>query len=196
MAEHDIHQYWEKALHLYSNGDIDGAMDICKQEPCASDSVECQKFLGWRFYEKDLFDDALYWFFKAKAIGDAESIFGIASVHYTRYEYEDALNEYIEALHNGNFRACFWIGYMYQYGLGAKRDINKALDYYRIGSKNGYLMSERALIHLIFKQGSFIEKVKKIPSFIFIVIKSLFIANSDIQDERLADIPNAFNSKR
>ena len=193
MDDKSADKYWMEVHRWIRKGEIALAEECCKKEPHASNSVYCQRFLGWNYYESDDFEQALSWFARAVDRGDAESMYGVACVYFNKKEFVAAFDAYRNALTHGYFRACYWIGYMYEKGLGVERDINNALSYYERGSSQGYLISIRAYIHLIFQYGSFFQKLKTMPTMLALLIKGFVIAHRDINDERLADVPNAFD---
>jgi TPR repeat protein len=187
---------WEEAYKLIASGKVDEAMALCENSPCAQYSIECQRYLGWNKYENNDLGEALFWFNKAAEKNDAESLYGIGSIYFIQGEFESALCNYRKSLDCGYKRAAYWIGYMHEHGLGIEKDVESAKKYYDIGYSYGYLMAKRASIRLVFKTGSINQKMLSIPSLLYVIIQSFFIAKKDIDDERLADIPNAFKQYR
>ena len=184
---------WEEAYELIIEGKSNEAMQLCQKLPCADDSVDCQRYLGWCFYEFDDVDKALYWFNKAVDKKDSESMYGRGCIHFINREFEPAFDDYQKSLQWGYGRSAYWLGYMYEQGLGTDKNIYEAKRYYELGyKKSGYLIAKRASINLVFKNGNFFQKLLTIPSYVYIILRSMIIAKNDINDERLADIPNAF----
>lgn len=183
------------AYGLMANGDIEKAIRVCESEPCAL-LLECQRFLGWRYYEKDDFETALNWFGKAVAQGDAEAAFGVGSVYFVRRSFSAAAQYFEQAANGGYGRACHWLGYIYRQGLGVPRSDDTAVNWYKQGAACGYLMAERALLHLVWKKGSTIARIRTLPRYLYAVLyavlKAAVIAHRDIHDQRIVDIPNAF----
>ena len=186
---------WSTAYEFIAKGEVAKAVALCEKAPCST-SVECQRFLGWQYYEKDAMDRALSWFFKAAEQGDAEAHYGIGSVHFVRRDFLAALQSYERAADQGCPKAYGWIGYIYQLGLGVPRSVEMAIENYKKSAAHGYILADRALIHLTFQQGNFFNKVFVLPKFFYILIKAAIIAYRNINDERLAGIPNAFEKKK
>lgn len=186
---------WEDAYNLIDQGKETEAMSLCQQTPC-SESVNCQRFLGWFFYEQGKLDNALNWFTKAIEQEDVESLYGKACVCFDNQDFINALKYYEKASSNGYSRAYYWLGYLHEYGLGVDHDLEQASYYYRKGSKNGYLIADRAIIDLVFKGNNLLKKLLVLPKFIYILIKSFFIALENIHDERIVDIPNYFSKEK
>ncbi|MEW8682072.1 MAG: hypothetical protein AB2536_09215 [Candidatus Thiodiazotropha endolucinida] len=184
---------WEQAYKLITEGKTSEAMQLCQRLPCANDSVDCQRYLGWSFYDVDDTEKALYWFSKAVDKKDSESMYGIGCIHFIKRDFESAFSDYHTSLKWGYGRSAYWLGYMYEQGLGTDKNIHEAKRHYELGYEYGYLISKRASINLVFKNGNFFQKLLSMPSLLYIIFRSMMIAKNDINDERLADIPNAFN---
>jgi TPR repeat protein len=182
---------WASAYELFVHGEIEKAIAMCESEPCAKD-LECQKFLGWRYYEKDDFEAALKWFGKAVEQGDAVAMFGIGSVHYVRQDFAAAAQYFERAVENGYGRACHWLGHLYWLGLGVPRNDDTAREWYKRGAAQGFLIAERVLIHMACLEGGVAAKIRTFPRYIYILIKALVIALRNIHDPRLRDVPDAF----
>lgn len=140
-------------------------------------------------------EKALSWFFRAAEQGDAEALYGIGSVHFVQRAFPAALQYYERAADKGYSRSYHWIGYMYHQGLGMPRNINMAIDYYKKSAAHGYLVAERALIHLAWQEGGILRRILALPKYIYIVLKAATIAYCDINDYRIVDVPNAFVKK-
>ena len=182
---------WPDAYELIANGEIEKAIRVCESEPCAL-LLECQRFLGWRYYEKDDFEAALNWFGKAVEQGDAEAAFGVGSVYFVRRSFPAAAQYFKQAADGGYGRACHWLGYIYRQGLGVSRSDDAAVNWYKQGAAQGYLVAERALMHLVWIRGGAIARIRTLPRYLYIVLKAAVIALRDIHDQRIVDIPNAF----
>lgn len=180
---------WEAAHQLYNEGKKDDAIRVCEQEPCASKSALCQRFLGWQYYKKNDLDKALFWFTRAINLGDAESLYGVAGAYFAKKDFINAVKFHKEALSKGFFRSCHWLGLLYENGLGVEKDVDAAIDYYRKGAIHGYMFAEAALSRVLFKTASPATKVFLHAKRMFYSIKLFIIALRNIKDERLADIP-------
>jgi len=192
MSESDC---WATAYRFIANGETDRAIELCEQRPC-SDVLECQRFLGWTYYQQEAFDKALTWFARAADRGDGDALYGIGSVHFVRRDFYGALQYYERAADHGCSRAYGWIGYIYHQGLGVTRDIDRAISYYKRAAAHGYLVAERALIHLTWQHGNLLKRIAVLPKYLYIIAKAAIIAFRNVNDPRIADVPNAFESKR
>ncbi len=71
-----------------------------------------------------------------------------------------------------------------------------AISHYKQGAAHGYLIAERALIHLTWQHGSLLKKIAVLPKYLYIIAKTVTIAFHNANDPRIADVPNAFERKR
>ena len=186
---------WEAAFELIQLGQEDEAISVCECEPCASGSSECQKYLGWTYYRRGEYDNASLWFLRAHENGESEGTYGLASVSFFQCDYHRARECYLAALAEGCARANYWLGVIYENGLGVEKSLSTAKEYYSDGASSGYLISERALLHTVFKYGSLWKKLAVIPDYVRIITKGFKIAVNDAMDERLADVPSPFTNK-
>jgi TPR repeat protein len=182
---------WASAYELFIHGEIEKAITMCESEPCAKD-LKCQRFLGWRYYEKDDFEAALKWFEKAVEQEDADALFGMGSVYFVRHDFVAAAQYFERAEKKGYGRACHWLGHIYWLGLGVPQNDHTALGWYRHGAAQGYLVAERALIHMACIKGGVTARIWTFPWYIYMLIKAIVIALRDVHDPRLMDVPNAF----
>lgn len=186
---------WVTAQKFISLGETEKAIELCESQPC-SGLLECQRFLGWAYYRLDNMNKALNWFSKAAETGDGDAMFGIGSVHFVQRDFHGALQYYEHAANHGCSRAHGWIGYIYHQGLGKPRDVDMAISHYKQGAAHGYLIAERALIHLTWQHGSLLKKIAVLPKYLYIIAKTVTIAFHNANDPRIADVPNAFERKR
>lgn len=182
---------WASVYKLFANGEIEKAMTMCESEPCAG-VLECQRFLAWRYYDKNDLEAALKWFGKAVEQGDAEAMFGMGSVYFIRQDFVAAARYFEQAVENGCGRACHWLGHIHCLGLGVPRNDHTAIEWYRRGAACGYLVAERALIHMACIYGGLAARIRTFPQYIYLFLKALVIGLRNIHDPRLADAPNAF----
>lgn len=190
MNKHDC---WAAVHECIARGDVEQAVKICEKEPCAG-VLECQRFLGWDFYKKGELDHALGWFEKASCHDDGEVEFGIASIKFSRKDFKSSLYHFERAAARGFTRALHWIGYIHHQGLGVPKNLDLAVDYYKQSAANGYLVAERALLHLAWKNGSFLARIVAVPRFVVIAIRAFTIAGRNPYDPRIADVPNALEN--
>lgn len=186
---------WEEAYNCISRGRPEEAEKLCRQLPCSERSIECQRYLGWNEYESGDMEKALFWFKKAAEKNDGESFYGIGSIYLAQGNFQLALLNYKKSLSFDYGRSSCWLGYMYESGLGTEKDIETAKNYYRIGSDYGYLIAKRASIRIAFDTGTVFQKIMSMASMINVAVKTFFIAKKDVNDERLAEIPNVFKNK-
>jgi TPR repeat protein len=182
---------WNEAYKLIANGEIEKAMELCSQEPCSS-VLECQRFLGWQYYELKEFDKALNWFGKAADREDGEALFGIGSVYTARKDFQSAMPFFERSAIRGYPRGYQWVAALYQFGCGVPKDINQAIQYYQLGAAQGYVRAERSLIYLESKQGNIFIKIISLYRFIRLLLKTVKIMTHNVNDPRIADVPNAF----
>jgi len=162
-------------------------MEVCSGELC-SDVLECQKYMGLMYYKQADMEQAGEWYLRAAKKGDADALYGVASVRYVQGSFDGALQYFKEASRKGNIRALHWVGFMYQKGYGASQDLDLARKYYRESAKHGYLVAEHALLSFVFQKGRFLEKLKTIPRLISLMFKATIITYKNADDERLSDL--------
>lgn len=110
-----------------------------------------------------------------------------AFIYFKKMDLKNAYVFFKKASSFNHMRAYFWVAICYHYGKGVNQDIEKAKVYYQKGAKLGHLMSERALIWLVFKNGSILEKIFNIPKYISFILKVIMVAHINKNDERLSD---------
>lgn len=187
MNEEDC---WQKAYSLHQIGKENEAVLVCEQEPCATNSKECQSYLGSFYFIHNSLDKSLLWFSKAIEAGDVESIFGLASTYYMMRDFNNAVKFHKKALDSGIYKSCYWLGYFYEKGFGVEKNREEAIKYFQLGSKHGFLMCERSLIYIDCINGTFLTKVVGKFKLLKLILKALWIAIHDENDERLAEILN------
>lgn len=186
---------WSAAFEFIARGESNRVLELCEKEPCSA-SLDCQRFLGWKYYEQDDMEQALGWFSKAAEQGDADALFGIGSVHFAQKDFRIALQYYERAAEHGSSKSYAWIGYIYQLGLGVPKSFEMAIKYYEHSAAHGYILAERALIRLKLQHGNVVQKILVLPRYIYMLIRTGLIAYRDINDKRIQDIPNAFDRKK
>ena len=176
---------WNAAYRFQSRGDHRRAMEICTGDPCA-DVLECQNYLGWRFYEQGDMKQAIQWFNRAAEKENANASYGIACVHYAENNYTEALRYFSDASERGCSRAFHWIGYMYHKGIGVSVDLKKAADFYEKGVANGYLIAQHALIRLTFQTSGIFMRLCILPKYFYLILKTAVVSRN-ANDPRFAD---------
>jgi TPR repeat protein len=187
-------KYWEEVYALISKRKIEQAMMMCELEPYAA-VVECQRFLGWEYYERGSQESALEWFGKAAKQRDVESVFGMGCVHGVLGNYTASALNFQEAMGNGYGRACYWLGCLYYHGKGVPKDEEKALYLFKCGAEQGFLGAERQLIDQTYLNGDirYVLMLFKRIVIILKVLKKIFMLRTmTVHDPRIMDMPNAF----
>jgi TPR repeat protein len=182
---------WQAASAKINTGDIDGAIAICKEDPC-SDCVKCQSYLGWVYANKNDLEKAEYWWLKAASSGDGNSCFNLAKIFRTQNDHVQAFHYFDLAARYGCTRAYYWIGHSYHFGTGVRADITKAAENYKKGAERGYLIAEKALAHIKMHHGSWKEKIIGSCQSCCLLFKAFRLALKNPKDERLIDIPDVF----
>lgn len=178
---------WRRAYSFIEKGDREKAIALCETELCCT-TLDCQRFLGWTYYDKGEMVRALRWFLKAAEQGDGDAMFGVACVHFVEQDFPLARKCFERAADAGFTRAIGWIGVLHHQGLGVPRNLELAKVYYKKAASHGYVAAERALIHLAMRHGSWLEKILAAAEFIPMVIKAATIAYRNPRDPRLLDI--------
>lgn len=186
-----ISDCWEAASSFIVNGDTTNAIALCETEQCSA-SLACQKYLGWTYFKQGEMEKALNWYARAAEGGDAEAMYGIASVYFNLKDFQSALQHFERAASTGIARSYHWLGYMYLNGLGVPQDDRLGVHYYEKGAAHGYILAKRVLLHLTFKHGGLLTRIAAAPNYVYLFIKAAVLAYRNINDERLADIPNVF----
>ncbi|MBQ3682118.1 MAG: SEL1-like repeat protein [Succinimonas sp.] len=89
-------------------------------------------------------EKAREWYLKAQASG-IDALPYLGELEIREGKYEAALEKLTESEKNPNSEAEFWLGYMYEHGLGVTKDLKEALNYYENSVAHG---STRALVAL------------------------------------------------
>lgn len=187
----EAEQCWPSAEALARDGRLNEAMKICQSPNCAH-VADCQRFLGWAYYDRSEYGKAVKWFAMAAAQGDGGGEFGLACTAFAQSDFVAAHYHYLIAVGQGQKRANYWLAYLYQQGLGVQRNLETAVSYYRRASDAGYLIAERARIHLALRNGSLAQRIDAVARLPFLILKAALIALRNVRDERLADIRNPF----
>ena len=186
---------WRVAYGFIARGEPHRAAEVCEQHPC-SDVIECQRYLGWTYYQKSEYTKSLAWFMKAAAEHDGDACFGIGSVNFVQRHFDVALRYFEQAASLGYARAFHWIAYMYHQGLGVPRNLDLAVTYYQKAASKGFVVADRALIHIRWQTGGVFARILMLPRLARLTVKTLLMAGRDINDPRIADVPNAFDKRK
>lgn len=182
---------WQRTAELIRNGAENEAVKICLNQPCSS-IQECQQFLGWHYIDSYAYDEAVRWFKPLAEKGDALGLYGLATAYFCMKNYEYAFDLFLNALRQGNVRSYYWLGYMFQHGLGAEKNMAEARTYYKKSANSGYLIAERALLGLDVIEEKFLKKTVARLKLPFLLFKGFRIALKNEDDERLVEVPNPF----
>lgn len=190
----------EKLIALIHSGNDIEAINQCKEELHISSLQECYKHIAWVFYEKNDYKEACRWFHLIDIQNDDELKCGLSWSHYglgvTYFNQNDPRNAKIEfekSLDLGFYRPYYWLGVMYKSGYGVDKDLKKAKEYYHKAVQCGYLIAERALLQIEYTKSKGLKKIIVIVKVLKLLTKAIKIGIKDINDERLADIPNIFS---
>jgi TPR repeat protein len=186
---------WATAFQLDMAGDTAKAIDICQKEPC-SGQIECQRYLGWVYYQKRDLDRSYLWYSKGAEGGDGEAMFGLGCISRARENYAAALDQFKCSAVAGYPRALHYVGEMYERGLGAAADSDKAKQYYMQSAEHGFLIGERQLLFLRKRQGGMLTKCLFPLALLYLSVRAFIIALRHPGSPRVLDIPNAFSAKQ
>ncbi|MBJ7309699.1 tetratricopeptide repeat protein [Rugamonas sp. CCM 8940] len=187
----DTTDCWSFAYEFIVSGEIEKAISLCETEVC-SNSINCQRYLGWIYYKRGDMEKSLSWFGKAADQKDGEALFGIGSVLVVKKDFQSAVSYFERAANNGYPRGYQWAGSIYHRGSGVSIDLDRAEKYYRQGAAHGYIMAERSLISLRMKKENIFVKFILIFKFVALLVKATKISVRDINDPRMMDVPNYF----
>lgn len=127
---------------LYFQNKYAEAYDLVNHLAAEGD-VRSVRFLGWLYARGHgcARDDekAMHLFRQAAERGDAEAMYGMASIYYARCDYENAFQCLARSMDAGFVPAIRWCGALYQLGLGVRKDPKRAFDLYHQAARAGNL---------------------------------------------------------
>jgi TPR repeat protein len=125
---------WLEIYELLRKGEItsERAMVVCKSDPYSLD-VDCQKFLGREYYNRNDFNTALQWFSRAAEQGDVECQKFLGGEYYKRKDFNIALQWFSKAAEQGDVECQVFLGWKY-YG---RKDYSSALKWFSMASEHG-----------------------------------------------------------
>ena len=103
------------------------------------DDARVQFRLGMAYYkgigvEIDV-EEAFKWWMKAANHGVEAAYYCLGCILFKRKDYQSANKYYLKAIQNPLINeAGFWLGIIYEYGLGVEKNIEKAVEYYKKGA--------------------------------------------------------------
>lgn len=186
---------WRTAFSFIEKGDREKAIALCETELCAT-SIDCQRFLGWEYYNKREMTTALGWFKKAAEQGDVSALLGVAFVHFVEKEFPLARQYFERAADAGSTRAIVWIGVSHHQGWGVPRNLELAKVYYKKAASHGDFAAERALIHLALRHGSWRDKILAVARILPMAVRVGKIAGGNPVDPRILDICSVLSQIR
>ncbi len=139
---------------------------------------------------------AIYYLKKSADLGNTKAMIYLGGYYLkTQNQKRNGFQYFLRAANLGNKNAINNLGYCYEFGLGTKKDIKKAIFHYKLAAK---LESITAMINLgfLYQKGQKIKKDLKISIFYFQKAAKLGDTRSINILKRLAkdDIPEALQS--
>jgi len=124
--------------------------------------AEAQYWLGCIFYIGDFgvgkdYAIAMEWYRKAAEMGCAKGEYGLGNIYLERKEYHKAEMAYMSAGDQGYANSYVSLAYMYEDGVGRKKDISAALSFFHIAAEQGcgyaqYILGTR------YENGEYVKK--------------------------------------
>ena len=104
-----------------------------------SGDAEAQFHLGLAYYQgngiEESHEKAFEWWLKAANQGVEVADYCLGCILFKRKDYQSANKYYLKAIQNPLINeAGFWLGIIYEYGLGVEKNIEKAVEYYKKGA--------------------------------------------------------------
>lgn len=104
----------------------------------ANDSVAyAQNILGV-IYQKTDINKALYWYKKASAQNLTKANFNLGLYHFNKKQFDISLEYFSKCIKNNHERSYYYIGLIYEDGLGTEKDEKKAKEYFKRSAFYGY----------------------------------------------------------
>lgn len=176
-------------LMLKKQVDNNEILEYCLKESNKS-SPSCGLFLG--MYHFSIGDNEISTKFLEIPLDSrlkGEALYVIARIAITNNNYNDALKLLDDSKNAGCGRSYYWLGMLYQYGLGIEANNKKALYFFNQGRKMGYVVCERAYHYFTAKE-NLVKKIISMTNTASFLIKVFIISYKNIMDERLSDYPN------
>lgn len=184
----------ETVKQFIARGERDQAVAHCQETECM-DFLECQKYLGWAHYQDGSLNEARACFERVLMAVDGDATYGAATICFAQRDYQKAFQYFEQAAALNIGRAFHWMGHMKVHGLGVAKDELQAAVYYKKGADRGYFVAKRSLLYLSLKDAGLMKKLVTQVRVACLMAKAGVIAYRNMKDERIADIPNAFQKQ-
>ena len=94
--------------------------------------------LGMAYYRGNgveiIVEEAFKWWLKAANQGVEAADYCLGCIMFKRKDFQSANKYYLKSIQNPLLNeAGFWLGIIYEYGLGVEKNIEKAVEYYKKG---------------------------------------------------------------
>jgi len=154
MARDARPEQYVEAKRLFNSQRFEEARAIYA-DLAASGDVRSQVFLGWMYLRgtgaaRDLQAAAQY-FEAAANLGSKEGAFYLGRLYAQDHHYSEARKWFERASASEYGPALFWLGHIYQRGLGTDTDLNRAAHYYERAARQGNLFARRNLAVLMIR---------------------------------------------
>ena len=83
-------------------------------------------------------DEAYKWYMRAALKGHASAQNNLGAIHLMQEEYDTAFYWFTLSANQGNYAAQFFLGEMYEEGLGVERDVEQAIYWYNLSAEQGH----------------------------------------------------------
>jgi len=143
-------ELWERAAELYRRKDYAAAFPLyLGLAEDFGDHGELVLFVGHLYYfgrgtQKDE-DEAVRWFRRAAELGVLKARLWLAGIYIAKGQRLAAREELEEAANLGWAPAMYYLGKMYELGLGVPVDPERASDYFQAAAQRGHVFAERQL---------------------------------------------------
>lgn len=165
----------------------DKAIEFCSTYPY-SNIRYCQNYLGWNFYREEDFVKSESWFREAAEQGDAEALFGLASISMKMGDYVSAISFFERSAELGFFRAHLWIALIYYHGSSdVPRDLSRAVHFFEIAANHDFFLAKRFILFLKSRK-NILSRFSAWAMMVPLVVRALVISCRDPHDCRIVDV--------
>ena len=174
---------------------ISSPEDLKSRFPNEYHKKEFLEFMGRKLYFEGFESKAKLFLLEIGEEISGHDLYILSVIFFYSEEYSEAESYFKLALNLGYTRSYYWLGYITENGLGQCSDKQKAIEYYRSGAACGYLMPHRSYLRLKHDESNLLGESIYRLKFFFLIVKASILVIKNINDERLADIPNYFEKK-